>query len=279
MRRLLISVAAAFALTVCGPPAGAGTVETTAKTETDSVTVSVRRETHQGAQRRPRRRAGSQRCSYYPGKLVYQVANDLGIEIPPPGQQGRWFTVACKRPDSPEYTYALRYIPLRSAQATQPVDLAEEARRQLQLAEPEIQTSPPPGTDSVVGVPVYLWVPAETWEAEEATAEIPGVAVTVRAVPDRTVWDMGDGDQVVCPGLAEPWDPDLPEEAQPSRCRYSYRTTSAGQPNERFTLTATVYWKVSWSVVGAPGGGELGEIARSATTTVRVAQIQTVNIH
>ena len=279
MHPLVIGLATAVALSAWLPSARAGTVETTAKTDAESVTVSVRRETREGQTTRPRRRAGSQRCLYYQGKLVYQVANDLGIEMPPPGQQGRWFTVACKRPDSPEYTYTLRYIPLRSVQGVQPVDLAEEARRQLQLPQPEIRTSPPGGTDSVVGVPVYLWVPAETWEAEEATAEIPGVAVAVRAEPDRTVWDMGNGDQVLCLGLTDAWDPAVSEDAQPSRCRYSYRTTSAGQPNEQFTLTATVYWKVSWSVVGAPGGGDLGEIGRSATTAVRVAQIQTVNIH
>jgi hypothetical protein len=279
MRWLMIGVVTAIAVTASTPTSWAGTVETTAKTDTNSVTVSVRREGHEGPTARPRRRSSSQRCFYYQGPLVYQLANSLGIEIPPPGQQGRWFTVACKRPDSPDYTYRLRYIPLRSLQATQAIDLAEEARRQLQLPEPEIRTSPPAGTDSVVGVPVYLWLPPEAWQAEEATAEIPGVVVTVRAVPDRTIWDMGNGDQVVCLGPGEAWDPSLPEDAQPATCRYSYRATSAGQPGERFTVTATVYWKASWSVAGAPGGGDLGEIARSSSTTTRVAQIQTVNIY
>jgi hypothetical protein len=216
---------------------------------------------------------------YYQGKLIYQVANDLGVEIPPPGQVGRWFTVACKTFDSPEYTYTLRYIPLRTPSVTQAIDLAEEASRQLRLPKPEIQTSPPANADSVVGVPVYLWVPSETWEPQEATAEIPGVAVTVRAVPDRAVWDMGNGDRVECRGPGEPWDPSLPEEGQPSTCRYTYGATSVGQPNERFPVTATIYWRTSWTVVGAPGGGDLGEIARSSSTAVRVAQIQTVSIH
>src|SRR5688572_1734778 len=164
MRRLMICAATAVALTASAPASWAGTVETTAKTDTNSVTVGVRREGHERTTSRPRRRSSSQRCVYYQGQLIYQVANDLGIEIPPPGQQGRWFTVACKRPDSPDYTYTLRYIPLRSVQAAQAIDLAEEARRQLQLPEPEVRTSPPAGTDSVVGVPVYLWIPAEAWQ-------------------------------------------------------------------------------------------------------------------
>src|SRR5688572_17711237 len=99
MRRLMIGVATAVGLAALVPSVRAGTVETTAKTDSGSVTVSVRREGHEGTKVRPRRRSSSQRCSYYEGPVVYQVGNDLGLDIPPPGQQGRWFTVACKRPD------------------------------------------------------------------------------------------------------------------------------------------------------------------------------------
>jgi hypothetical protein len=279
MRPFLIG-ATAFALMACVPVAQAGTAETSATTDSDSATVLARRQSHTGPMIRPhRRKASSVRCRYHQGPLVYQVANDLGIEVPPPGRQGRWFTVSCKTPDSPEYTYDLRYIPLRSLSATEAVDLIEEARRQLLLPEPEIHTSPPSGADSVVGVPVFLWIPQEAWQAEEATAEIPGVVVAVRAEPQRVVWTMGDGGQVECQGPGEPWDPSLGEDAQPSSCRYTYRSTSVGQPDERFPVSVTVYWKATWTVDGAPGGGDLGEIARSATTSVRVAQIQTVNVH
>ena len=277
MRRVLITAGTALVLTAWGPAAWAGTLETTAVTGSDGVTAAVRRQTQEGPKVSSRRRASSKRCSYYQGPLIYQVANDLGID-PNPGQQGRWFTVACKRPDSPEYTYALRYIPLRSRAVTQALDLVEEALRQLQLPEPEINMSPPPSADSVVGVPVFLWVSADAWQPAEATAEIPGVTVHVRAEPQRVVWNMGDGTQVECRGPGEPWDPSLSEEAQVSSCRYTYRSTSIGQPDERFPVTATVYWMASWTVEGAPGGGDLGEIARSSTTSVRVAQIQTVNV-
>lgn len=279
MSRYLIGVVIALLL-VQPVAAYADTIQSDVEMQPDGVTVEVQHRNHVGPTVTSHRRVGVRRCSYYQGQLVYELANDQGIEIPQlTGPQGRWFTVACKTPGSPEYTYELRYVPLRSPVVTQAIDLAEEARRQLLLPEPEIHTSPPAGADSVVGVPVFLWVPPEAWQAEEATAEIPGVSVTVRAEPERTVWTMGDGGQVECHGPGEPWNPSLPEEAQPSSCRYTYRSTSVGQPDERFPVTATVYWKATWTVVGAPGGGDLGEIARSATTSVRVAQIQTVNVH
>jgi len=278
MRPVLISAAVALLLTTWSSVAWAGTLETTAVTDSDSVTVAVQRQSHEGSKGTSPRRAGTKRCSYSQGPVVYQLANDIGLDVQEFGRQGRWFTVTCKTPDSPEYTYDLRYIPLRSPSVTQALDLLEEARRQLQLPEPEINMSPPDSADSVVGVPVFLWVPGDAWQPEEATAEIPGVVLTVKAEPQRVVWSMGDGGQVECRGPGEPWDPSLPEEAQPSSCRYTYRSTSIGQPGERFPVTATVYWKASWTVDGAPGGGDLGEIARSSTTSVRVAQIQTVNV-
>jgi hypothetical protein len=280
MSRYVIGVLAAL-LVVQPVMASADTIQSDIEKQPDSVTVEVQRQSHVGPIVGSRRRAGVRHCFYSQGQLLYELATDQGIEIPQltTGQQGRWFTVACKTPDAAEYSYELRYIPLRSPVVTQPIDLAEEARRQLVLPDPEIHTSPPTGADSVVGVPVLLWVPSEAWQAEEATAEIPGVSVTVRAVPTRTVWSMGDGGQVECGGPGEPWDPALSEEAQPSSCRYTYRSTSVGQPDERFPVTATVYWKVTWTVEGGPGGGDLGEMARSGTTSIRVAQIQTVNVH
>ena len=277
MPRFVIGVVAVLLLT--RPDAAqAGTIQSDVEKQPDGVTVELQRRTHEGPKVTWHRRSGTKRCSYSQGPIVYQLANDIGLDVEEFGRQGRWFTVTCKAPDSPEYTYDLRYIPLRSLNATQAVDLLEEARRQLRLPEPEINMSPPASADSVVNVPAFLWVPADGWQAEEATAEIPGVVVTVKAEPQRVVWDMGDGGQVECQGPGEPWDPSLSEEVQPSSCRYAYRSTSIGQPDERFPVTATVYWKASWTVEGAPGGGDLGEVARSSTTSVRVAQIQTVNV-
>ena len=54
--------------------------------------------------------------------------------------------------------------------------------------------------------------------------------------------------------------------------------SSAGQPNNRYTATATIYWTVRWTAAGAPGGGNLGEIPGDTTSTsVEVDEIQAIN--
>lgn len=163
--------------------------------------------------------------------------------------------------------------------AAQPVDIAREALDYLALPAPTIATSPPADFDSVVNVPVFLSVDSANWEPKSVTTGVPGVSVEVRAVPQRVEWDMGTGELVVCGGPGTPYDFSRPEADQVADCTYTYRRTSAGQPNERFAVTATVVWRASWTVVGAPGGGDLGEVRRSSSTSLRVAQVQTVNVN
>ena len=107
---------------------------------------------------------------------------------------------------------------------------------------------------------------------------VPGVTVSVSAQPQRVIWTMGNGDSVVCNGPGTPYDTSKPEAAQRSDCSYTYRRSSAGQPQERYLLSATVEWSATWSVVGAPGGGALPGIRRSATVPVRVAEVQSLII-
>jgi hypothetical protein len=208
---------------------------------------------------------------------------------------GRWYDEVCKTeggeprfvdpaagdmfgPGSfaPRESSDLVYLRRR---AVQPADLAMEALGYLTLPQPAIATSPPPEFDSVVNVPVYLSVDAADWQPKSVTTDVPGVSVTVTAVPQRVEWDMGTGDIVVCQGPGTPYDFSRPEGGQVADCTYTYRTTSAGRPNERFPLTATVVWRATWTVVGAPGGGDLGEVRRSSSTSLRVAQVQTVNVN
>ena len=96
------------------------------------------------------------------------------------------------------------------------------------------------------------------------------------ATPTRVVWDMGDGETVTCGGPGTPYDTSRPSAEQQTDCSYTYERTSAGQPNDRFRVTATVFWSVSFtSNVGA--GGTLGEVSESREFTLRVAQAQALN--
>lgn len=158
-----------------------------------------------------------------------------------------------------------------------PAALAQEALQRVPLAAPDIKMAPDPSIPQLVNLPTFLWIPAGQWQPQAASASAGAVTSTVTATPKRVVWDMGQGDTVTCDGPGEPYVPSLPDDAQPSDCKFTYPASSARAPDKTFTVTATVEWGVTWSASGAPGGGDLGISRRTSATTVRVAEIQVLN--
>jgi hypothetical protein len=189
-------------------------------------------------------------------------------------RRGDYYGLVCYDRSGREVLNELRrYDP--SAPAAPLVDpelLAQEAKQDLALPLPGVRTSPPSEQDQLVNLPTWLWV--EDWSPRSATASVPGVSSTVTATPTRVVWDMGNGDQVVCRGPGKPYDLSLKEHQQSSDCTYTYRASSAGQPGQRFQASATMTWSVSWTASGAPGGGDLGEVSSTTTFSMRVAEGQ-----
>ncbi len=160
-----------------------------------------------------------------------------------------------------------------------PAELASEALQRTPLPEPAISMAPAPDIPQLVNLATFLWLPSEQWQPVTASASAGGVTSTVTATPVRVIWDMGQGDSLVCDGPGLPYRPDLPDDRQPSDCHYTYRYSSAGQPGQAFTVTATVEWETTWSVTGAPGGGSLGTVSRSASIPVQVAELQSLNVY
>ncbi len=158
-----------------------------------------------------------------------------------------------------------------------PVALARQALDHTPLAAPEISMAPDPSIPQLVNLPTFLWVPATQWQPQTASASAGGVTSTVTAVPERVIWDMGQGDSVTCDGPGEPYIPSLPDDAQSSDCRFTYPASSANTDDKTFTVTATIEWHATWTTTGAAGGGDLGTSRRSSTTTVRVAELQGLN--
>jgi len=159
-----------------------------------------------------------------------------------------------------------------------PGDLAEEALDRTPLPEPTIAMAPRPENPQLVNLATFLWVPADQWRPLTASATAGPVTSTVTATPKRVIWDMGQGDRVICDGPGLPYDPTLSDAANPSTCRFTYRRSSAGQPGQAFTVTATVEWETTWTVTGAAGGGGLGTLSRSSSTTITVAELQALNV-
>ena len=156
-----------------------------------------------------------------------------------------------------------------------PVELREDAIDRLQLPTPTIDFNPP--SDQVVHVESWLWIDDAIWREHTKSVSAGGVTVTAAAQPTQVVWDMGNGDVVVCDGPGAPYDTSRPSADQSTSCSYTYENSSAGQSGDAYQVTATVEWRVSWTVTGAPGGGALPPLSTSSATSVRVAEMQALN--
>ena len=159
---------------------------------------------------------------------------------------------------------------------TRPVPaLVEEARSRLVFPALRPKFSPAdPWT--YVNFPTALWVAGDVTSSRAATAEVPGVRVTVTATPEEVRWDTGDGATEVCAGPGRAPDPSVPGDH--GDCSHVWSWPSVGQPDRAYRVTATVFWRITWTAEGAPGGGDLGLIPqRSEPLRIPVAEIQILN--
>jgi hypothetical protein len=202
--------------------------------------------------------------------------NSTSITINGVPGAGTWYLITC-----PGTTPSLVFEGASAGQAVaplaQPAALAQQALATMHLPAPRVGMSPP-NTAEVVNFQDWLWVATSMWHPISATASAGPVAATATATPQRVVYDMGDGSQVVCSGPGTPYNAAAAPGDQSTNCSYSYASSSAGQPNNMYTASATIYWHVTWTAVGAFGGGDLGEIPGDiATTQVAVDEVQALN--
>lgn len=216
--------------------------------------------------------ATAARCTSEPARLAPgEVPLDVDGAPRPSSGAGEWRVRRCVNASGGMASFDTVFV--LAAVAVDPLLLAQQARERLPLEAPRLATSPDAGQVQLVGVPTWLWV-SGGWAPRTAVASVPGVSVTVLAEPVQVSWDMGDGGRLVCDGPGRAFDRRLPEAAQSTDCSYAYSESSAGQPGERFMVTGTVTWRVSWSAAGVAGGGDLGEVTRSAAVPLRVAEGQ-----
>ena len=167
--------------------------------------------------------------------------------------------------------------PVQVVPESAPADLRQlalSARESVAISSPPLATSPSADRELYPQMKTWLWVDNAWWQSYSATASAGAVSSTVTARPVRSEWSMGDGGRTVCLGPGVEWSRGMSEDA--TYCSYTYRRSSAGEPEGTFTLTVTVYFEVAWtSNLGA--GGSLGAMTRSASTQVRVGEIQAIN--
>lgn len=159
-----------------------------------------------------------------------------------------------------------------------PGEVAERAVAAMDLRAPAVGMTggDPPDHMMLVGVPAWMWAadPGESTTGPiTRSAADGGISVTATGVLEKTVWDMGDGVKVTCSGAKAAGTAfETRFGGQPSpTCGYTYQRTSAGKPDNAFTVTVTGYWTVTWS-----GGGESGVITRQVSRSVqkKVGEVQ-----
>ena len=159
--------------------------------------------------------------------------------------------------------------------AAAPAVVAAMARASIPIPEPVIGTSPSSDQQTYAQVRTWLWVDDGWWRERTATASAGGVSATVTASPVQSSWTTGDGDTFTCPGPGVVWRSGMAEDA--TDCSHVYRRSSAGEPDGQFTITVTVQFDVRWrSSLGT--GGTLEGVNRSASTTLRVGEIQALEV-
>lgn len=192
------------------------------------------------------------------------------------GEAGAWFLFTCSTGNFPGTGGGLVWLPTTGGLATAPPPpevLARQAANQLTLAAPRIETSPT--GEQLVNVSTWLWLAQSAWAPVSATAAVPGESVTATARPMSVTWTLGDGTTLMCQGPGTPYAPGGDPSAPSPDCGHTYRQSSAGQPGQAFTVSATVTWGVTWE--GGGQAGSLPALTTTTTTTLRVAESQAIN--
>lgn len=220
-------------------------------------------------------------CTYYKLGPAYDAPNEterkrqLKMGNQRSAEFGAWYSKTCVDEQGNSDSEILWVV------QAEPRDLARQALEYVPVATPSIHINPALDREQIVNLPSWYWLEGGAWTAQSASASDAGVTATTTATPTRVVWDSGDGTQTICDGPGVAYDPAKLASDQNTNCSHVYRRSSAGEPGGRFKLTATVEWNVTWTATGLSAGepatGSLDIITRTATASIRVAEIQALN--
>jgi hypothetical protein len=207
-------------------------------------------------------------CTYGAGGASATAA--IGVGGPQPGQ---WIFPDCRGPgviDPMPPFWVTGAVPAAGTIQVDPVVVAEQAAKELGFGSPTIEMAPPDGSPQLVGVASWLWIAPGEWHTLTASASAGPVTTTATATPSKVVWEMGDGDSVTCDGPGTPYSASDPNAT--TDCSYTWPDPGT------FTVTATVYWSVTWAATGVAGGGNLGvQAGPPAEVGVTVTESQAIN--
>lgn len=272
MRRLLAPVGAFLAACTLGVPtaqAGGGGGNGGAGVGSGGVTVTV------GAPGSPGHSGGGGGSDSAPPSCGLEYISGTDIPSLVDGStQGYWIVDTCKLnaldPNS------MTWVPTTPGSA--PAVASVVAQTALSKAPwPTVGLEFDPAPDRLlVNFPVWLHL-SSGWKHVTASATIAGVTATVTAKPESVTWAMGDGTTITCHTAGTAYDASKSWSSNVERrdCGYTYTSSSTAQSDGRFAVKVTVHYRVTWTS-NFGGGGSLGGYDRSASTSVAVGQVQSL---
>ena len=146
---------------------------------------------------------------------------------------------------------------------TGPAALALQALAQKPW--PQLQIGVNPDSSGLTGLPSWFWISGDPRVAD-ATASVPGLAVTVHAQLTRAIWNFGDGRQLDSgTDLGQPY-------PVASTVQHQYETDSFGVASG-YTVECVLHYLVTYTINGGPLQ-PLGEWLPTYTRTYVVRQLQ-----
>jgi len=177
--------------------------------------------------------------------------------------------------------------PAGPGQQITPYEIAQIAIKRMNMRAVGVGLAPTPVESNpeslgVIGLPVWMWVTnpiASTYSTSDdpltASASAGGITVTARAYVERVEWDMGDGSDPITCGAGTEYNVSVDQKKESPDCGYTYTKTSWDQPNHRYAVTASSYWRVDWA--GAGQSGTIRLPALVSTVHIREGELQVLN--
>lgn len=159
-----------------------------------------------------------------------------------------------------------------------PADLGQVLLDRMPIPSPDISIAPAPPRPTLVQLWTWFWVPESQWRSQSESMSAGGITVTVTVEPESVTWNTGEG-STVCDGPGEPWTPG--SDAETSSCGHKYTSTTVDEPGGKYSVSATMSWRASWTCEGAciADGGDLGTIeSESESAQLEVRQRQSLVI-
>jgi len=211
-------------------------------------------------------------CSFV--ALSPSQAQSLGLSWPPPHGQA-WALLDCLGGAIGPGPQAVLVSTAAGAAAVTPEQLLIQARDELRVPGLAPDTAPPPGSDGLVGLPEWFWIPATSWHPLTVTVTAGPVWATVTATPSGLSFDPGTGAApVTCQGPGFAYNPALPAADQHTDCSYTYVQPSTGRPGNAYSASVSVVWQIVWTGSGGAGGVLAPALSVPVSILIRVAQAE-----